>query len=598
MFSAVIEKDENIELIEIVARVLSLAGILALLLCLAILAATPPAVGYELSIYGAYPLSFWFLVVFANAAGIVLLVIQATRERSSVFSLCGVVFILLTNFIVVVLPLLRGYTFYGVDDALYHLGFVNVIISSGHLSSFDFEAASHLFVVLTSFISNLPQTSVLLATEPIMWLVYIVGGVLLVRMISRNQAQALLIFALISELPIGLLDVKFYPVGASFLLLPFALYAYLRSPRPEFRFVFLVFALAMVFTHSFAALALILILVIHTALALRYSRNREDNHRSVQGSMTAILIVSLAFAAWFSAAAIYGARVHNLLAFLSGASEISQAAQLQIAASKASLLPVDYALLILKTYGQTLIYVLLFALGVALVFRIRRAKRNGKLHNELFFGATFVILIVVFFALFISGLAAFGSPYRVAAPALFFCAVFIGLTYHKSIFNIDSKHRRLYLSVFTAALVISSALGMFTVHLSPWMGTASQDVSDSEWTGALFVATNSKIDTRIYSIGIALGPRARDIVYGPVASGELYGVMSPHFGYNESTFSVADHYNQSIITLTDEDLLYYRVLWPTQGSFNSTDFEMLSNDHAAELFYSNGGGMSLYYVEG
>jgi hypothetical protein len=307
--------------------------------------------------------------------------------------------------------------------------------------------------------------------------------------------------------------------------------------------------------------------------------------------------VSVAFAAWLSGTFVYGVRLNDLLGFLSGAGATSYVALLQSSASRASLSPVDYALQVLKTYGQTFIYVLLFALGVALVFRTRRTERHGKLNNELFFGASFVIFEVTFLAFFITGLSAFGNPVRLVAPALFFCAVFNGLIYHNSISNIDSKHRRLYLSVFTAALVISSAFGMFTVHASPWVLQASHGLSDSEFTGAQFLATNSNIDTRIVSIGITIGSRARDLVYGPYEYAEEYGVMAPHFGYNASASYLDDHYNQSIVTVTQTDLQYYQELWPTRGSFNSTDFEMLNNDHAAELFYSNG-GMSLYYIQG
>lgn len=80
-----------------------------------------PATGYELSIYRATPVAFWFVVGISLACGLVAsFSLRPGRLRTAALSLVVGAFLAITA-----LPLVRGYFFFGGADALTHLGWTN-----------------------------------------------------------------------------------------------------------------------------------------------------------------------------------------------------------------------------------------------------------------------------------------------------------------------------------------------------------------------------------------------------------------------------------------------------------------------------------------
>ena len=67
---------------------------------LIIIATTPPAGGYEISVYAAYPGYFWLFLIVSAAIGVYILVTQAFKENSSRLWLAGLAVIVLVNTIV------------------------------------------------------------------------------------------------------------------------------------------------------------------------------------------------------------------------------------------------------------------------------------------------------------------------------------------------------------------------------------------------------------------------------------------------------------------------------------------------------------------
>jgi len=64
-------------------KLLSIAAFIFITSALYIIAITPPATGYELSIYSAYPSYFWFFIIASSACGIGILIHQAFAEEKS-----------------------------------------------------------------------------------------------------------------------------------------------------------------------------------------------------------------------------------------------------------------------------------------------------------------------------------------------------------------------------------------------------------------------------------------------------------------------------------------------------------------------------------
>src|SRR5713226_6617910 len=109
----------------------ALLGSASVMAALGLIVSRPPASEYEISIYEAYQPYLWLLIVLGLASGAYVLVGQALEETGSDLWLVGFALLQLTSGIVLLLPLLRGYVFYGAIDPMYHVGFVRDIQSMG-----------------------------------------------------------------------------------------------------------------------------------------------------------------------------------------------------------------------------------------------------------------------------------------------------------------------------------------------------------------------------------------------------------------------------------------------------------------------------------
>lgn len=107
-----------------------------------------PADGYELSLYRATPLSVWFLLTLAAAISFVVIAYSVDDPEWPLAAALGGLVVLT----VVGLPLIRGYHFYGLADALNHLGFARKI-ASGHrsFSSYIYPGAHTVAVFISRF---------------------------------------------------------------------------------------------------------------------------------------------------------------------------------------------------------------------------------------------------------------------------------------------------------------------------------------------------------------------------------------------------------------------------------------------------------------
>jgi len=93
-------------------------GFLALTAAL-VSARTNPAVGYEVSVYRATPVAVWAGLGVAFVVSLVVSLFERSRLRWVGLALGGTA--ALTVF---ALPLIRGYYYYGANDAMTHLGWV------------------------------------------------------------------------------------------------------------------------------------------------------------------------------------------------------------------------------------------------------------------------------------------------------------------------------------------------------------------------------------------------------------------------------------------------------------------------------------------
>ena len=125
---------------ERLTKILTILAFTFIILDLVIIAIIPPASGYEISIYDAYPWYFWLFFIVVMFSSILIIIQKVLTENKSNQWFFGFSAILITNFILLIIPYFRGYCFYGGagEDLFSHVGYLREIAQSGYLSEGNF----------------------------------------------------------------------------------------------------------------------------------------------------------------------------------------------------------------------------------------------------------------------------------------------------------------------------------------------------------------------------------------------------------------------------------------------------------------------------
>ncbi len=242
-----------------VTKLLAIIAFIFMSLALYIIAITPPATGYELDIYKAYPPYFWVFLIGSIACGICILVRQAFFDEKSNWWLAGFLVIIFSNLIILTLPIFRGYATLGREDALSHLGFMKDILVTGHIGARNLYPMIHILGVSLLDIVGLSKGAVAVFIPALFSTAYMLGIYLLASVISRNRGQALLVAAFVAPFLYGNIQTQLHPSFSSLFMLPLLLYLYHRrekssSNKVQWTILVLILAFHIVFHHPEAAL--------------------------------------------------------------------------------------------------------------------------------------------------------------------------------------------------------------------------------------------------------------------------------------------------------------------------------------------------------
>lgn len=259
----------------LVVGYLSLAGA-------ALAAHLSPSAGYELSIYTGTPIAFWAAVALALAVALVVGYTASGTPRSVALVLAVFGF-----YLVVSIPLTRGYYFYGPADSLTHLGWVKDL-QAGRMSVLDLlYPGLHTTTLFTSVLSlETPRRAMLLFVS-LFPVAFVLFTFLTVRAVTTRYADVVnAVFASLLLLPINHITTHYmspHPITDAIMLTPFALYLFARYVTNVERdhtitksgVLFGVFSIAIVLYHPMQAFHL-LVLFIGVAAVQFYVRRRYD----------------------------------------------------------------------------------------------------------------------------------------------------------------------------------------------------------------------------------------------------------------------------------------------------------------------------------
>jgi len=589
------------------AKLLATLGFISLCLALWVIASTPLASGYEISIYSAYPPHFWFFLISSLACGLSILVLNAIGENPSRWWLAGLSIILLATGIFLLLPIFRGYAFYGQWDPLCYLGHMKDIELTGHFGAPDqwgenFYPALHIVPVSLSYVTGLDAKLVAMLFQALSFCFYIVSIYLLARVITGNQAQALIITTFGSFTLYTSLQSAFYLRTITFLLLPFILYLYYQgrisaSGRVAYSIAFLLVLLSMPFFHpAFGGVFLFgVFLCLEVSLLIYGQLNKRWLKRPALASTTPrssvspipLVILLVILYIWFGQFQAFRNQILGIREWFVRGAGIPEIERLTGWVSRAGLSfgqTIEYSL---RQHGVRLLYVILAGIVTMVVWKRLITRSEIDWHYVVFSSLFFVFALAVPLSTFIGYMLAYD---RVLLYAIFAATILNGLGLH---WLLQKYRRKVVVFASIALLIMFATLSIFNVNTSPLIKSTTQQVTAMDLKGTRWFLDYRDEELPSY--------RTFFVEYSHVwaltgfqahPKNIVVANMSPvHFGYDQYQMygesCESDNYflNNRLSRLRDPEIFpELEATW----RWTPSDYEQLEQDPSVARIYHNG----------
>ncbi|CAD6490808.1 MAG: hypothetical protein ANIMEMIM_00020 [Candidatus Argoarchaeum ethanivorans] len=604
-----------------VTKIFAIIGFSCIASALYIIAITPPATGYEISIYDAYPSYFWLFLIAAIACGIIILVRQAFAEKPSRWWIAGFSVIFFTNLVILLLPFFRGYVTFARTrgDELTHIGYIMDILLTGHFVSAGAAGANHYPIIHIlganlSLVTGLTPELLAELFPGFFTLFYMFSIYLLSTVIASYRGQALLITAFGSLLLFKHENLMLAPAVACFYMLPFTLFllckARTSANRLSYSLLFILILLLTPFLHpGDGTIFLILIFICISFSLWCYLRIKKPLGKAgsscfVPQSISSInpsLILVVIWFTWFSVHSAFAGTVRttwNWLVYQIGTTTAMEFADIL---AKAELSLPELVELVLKMWGHAVIYCLVAAVISVLVWK-RFLSPRGRIDAWQFsFSCLFIVFGVLLFIAFFSR-AIWVDYCREMRYVIFAATILNGLCLYSLFHN---WHRKIGIFIISLLLIASATIGVFNTFPSPIVVEANSQITEMEMTGMGWFFEYRSESLLIDDRGV---PQIRfwAALHGvatPHPNIRCYPPDSPpdHFGYLENV-AYGESYTEDRYYV---DCKLSRIIYPEMApeykslwKITPEDFYRLDNDDSSvSKLYSNG-ELWVYYVHG
>ena len=576
------------------SRWLSLLGFALLLGAVAILVQTPKADGFEVSVYGAYPLSFWALLVLTLCIGQLLILREALVTSSNPRNWqLGFLLTLLVVTILVFMPYIRGYPVYGRGDLLTHLGYVKEIQATGGDPFLNIYQNLHQLFLALSYATGVDPLHLVNAVAAVISLFSIVASyVLLSAMFDRRRFLLTLPFVVV--LVTGSAHLNPSPYAQSVLLLPFVLYLFVRTQATEtfaFRAPLAIAIVAMVLYHPLTAIFLLFVFLVYLAVIFRPAWRRERTLSAPVSRVTATSVLQLTavvFLAWYYNFAGIILRFQTVFTLLispaEGEGELDRYGQ-TVAEFSPEL--VDLARVGFFRYGQRAV---LLAIGFAFVVTAVWSYLRGRRATSPYL-STFTLGFVLFSAigvvfLVVGLIGGFGRPLVFAQ----YFAVFVAGSLLAFVYDRVDRQGVVTVSVFVVLVVLVVA-SMAVLYPSPMGGDSNSQVTQQDLAGAEWYLENDLQTSLLQQHGTTLYRFEHALEGADSNTIQRVGTTAPpRFNYTEHSALGESYDIDRVLVITERGRAFYPAAYPGYEDtwrFQPEDFDRLASDPSVSHVYSN-----------
>jgi hypothetical protein len=601
-------------------KLLAILAFILITMALGVIAVTPPASGYEISIYSAYPPYFWFFIIGSIACGIVVVVREAFAQERSNWWWAGFSVILFANFIILLLPAFRGYAAYGRFDSLVQLGLIRDIELTGHLGvartiAEDFYPMTHILALSISYVTGLDPKLVVILIPPIFFTLYAVSIYLLSRVVTQSHGQSLLVTAFGCLMLFSCSQAIFIPRTLTVFMLPLVFFLYYRSRaalghRTAYATLFVVVLVAMPFFHPGDGGLFLLGMFLCFEISLRIYQwlNRRRSSETLtpllttgSSSINACLILFVTWFIWFSSFAIFSNNVRQVADWLVYHLGESQASLYVSWLERAGTSFYDAIEIFVMNHGQHILYFAVAGMITILAWRELLLSKSKVNPNIAIFSFIFLIFLIASLLSFVTGYSI--GYVRLLNHAIFASTILNGLGLYWLYERWQNK--RLFELATIFLLVTCMVLGMFNLFHSPIIKATNQQVSamDIEGTKWLLAHQNDEllidqISFMQYSYASALlGVQAlpKNIRWG----GYVEYQPPEHFGYDYyQTYGESRSEDRYFVNDKLSRVRYPEGIpqYPKAWLWTPADFERLEADPTVNRIY-NSGEFEVFYVK-
>jgi len=591
-----------------VERLLTALAFIFLTCALVVIAKTEAATGYEISIYAAYPVYFWFFLIAAFTIGILILVIHAFSSNESKWWLAGLAIVLLSISIILLLSYLRGYYGYDPTDTAGVLTYSRDIELSGHSWAGDFYPALHILAVTLSGISGIPLNIIMLILPVLFSILFIPSVFLLAKSLGLNHKACLLSIAFAAPPFFGeqvlalprVLAFTFFPL---FLCLVLMSWKVIRSPYTIL--LFLVVSFQIILHPINGGLLIIFILIIlyiavriYHRMSLKMGLVRDViPYISIMHFSIMIIVITVMWYAWLSQFQFLHTFVSNLISVSSWLG--SQSAVIQDWAGKAQLTMADISAIFLKQHAHNFLYLALAFMAV--VYLARKYKSRLPIESGLVF--LMAVLVILFSVLTI---LAFVSPIRIeywrVLPYALLPAMILAAWFFITVRSV--KFKWLAVSGASALIIVGIVVGTFNIYPSPWVEGNNAQITHTITSGVSWFSMYQDRVSPIDCIGLGMD-RVTGSVTGyaqmPQNIHDTFGYeIAPHLGYDKYVRYGEAYSEDHYLTLPAMAYVQYTERIPDHPSiwrWTTEELNQLHNDSSLSLIYGNS-GFEVFYVEG
>ncbi|ELY42088.1 DUF6541 family protein [Natronorubrum sulfidifaciens] len=575
-------------------KLLLAVGIALLSYASVVVAMTPPASGYEISIYTAYPVAFWISIIVTIVAGQLLVLEDVLRSEPAGYWKRGYALIVAASGLLLFLPTMRYQYVMGRADTLTFAGSIDYITVNHALQPDNYYPMLHLLAATLSFLTGIEPIRIMQTIPPLFSLAFLLGTYCLIRYLFPARREWIVVLPFVSLLFVGFEHLHFTPYNMSFLLVPLVLLYCLKAQERAAvwsKIVMVVLVTALVFYHPLTGLLIVALFAIAQVLSRVPRSLRFVSERKAVPSVTVSLLVLVLLFAWYS-------RFDTIVLSASsivlgrGPSQFEHATDV---ADRVSPTVTDLLRAGFTTYGmEALIGAATVAfLGILVYSHYRRRTPIDT------YVAWFAGIFTVTFAL---GAVAFlvdviFDPLRFTRYGMLAGGAIIGVGFlllYRSRASTRSRHA-LRLSMYTFLLVLVS-ISVVLLFPSPVADTANLQVTEREVEGMDWAVTNENETMPTQDHGVLQHRHIDYLSDGTASTWELRErdtAPPDHFGYDEhATAGEHEKYDEDTYLLVTElarvenPALYPN--YPDHWRHTPAEFQRLESDPTVDHVYTNG----------